>query len=86
MAKKGATPNFPPLCSIEQNDSLTLLGVTLQKDCKFSSHVKRKKLREATGSPHNLPCKRLLFHSNCTRFTVCLTYSDILLSMFINQC
>ena len=50
MAKKGATPNFPPLCSIEQNDSLTLLGVTLQKDCKFSSDVKRKKLREATGS------------------------------------
>ena len=43
MAKKGATRNFPPLCSIEQNDSLTLLGVTLQNDCKFSSHVKRKK-------------------------------------------
>ena len=32
MAKKGVTPNFPPLCGIEQNDSLTLLGVTFQKD------------------------------------------------------
>ena len=46
MAKKGVTPNFPPLCGIEQSDSLTLLGVTLQNDCKFSSHVKGK-LREA---------------------------------------
>ena len=46
MAKKGVTPNFPPLCGIEQSDSVTLLGVTLQNDCKFSSHVKGK-LREA---------------------------------------
>ena len=43
---KGVTPNFPPLCGIEQSDSCTLLGVTLQNDCKFSSHVKGK-LREA---------------------------------------
>ena len=46
MTKKGVTPNFPPLCGIEQSDSFTLLGVTLQNDCKFSSHVKGK-LREA---------------------------------------
>ena len=46
MAKKGVTPNLPPLCGIEQSHSFTLLGVTLQKDCKFSSHVKGK-LREA---------------------------------------
>ena len=46
MAKKGVKLNFPPLCGIEQSDSLTLLGVTLQNDCKFSSHVKGK-LREA---------------------------------------
>ena len=39
MAKKGVTPNFPPLCGTEQSDSFTLLGVTLQNDCKFSSHV-----------------------------------------------
>ena len=45
MAKKGVTPNFPPLCGIEQSDSFTLLGFTLQNDCKFSSHVKGK-LRE----------------------------------------
>ena len=48
MAKKGVTPNFPPLCGIEQSDSFTLLGVTLQNDCKFSSHVKGK-LREANN-------------------------------------
>ena len=46
MAKKGVTSNFPPVCGIEQNNSLSLLGVTLQNDCKFSSHVKGK-LREA---------------------------------------
>ena len=46
MAKKGVTPDFPPLCGIDQSDSFTLLGVTLQNDCKFSSHVKGK-LREA---------------------------------------
>ena len=44
--KKGVTPNFPPLCGIEQSDSLTLLGVTLQNACKFFSHVKGK-LQEA---------------------------------------
>ena len=44
--KKGVTPNFPPLCGIEQSDSLTLLGVTLQNACKFVSHVKGK-LQEA---------------------------------------
>ena len=46
MSKKGVTPNFPPLCGIEQSDSLTLLGVTLQNACKFLSHVKGK-LQEA---------------------------------------
>ena len=43
--KKGVKPNFPPLCGIQQSVSLTLLGVTLQNDCKFSSLVKGK-LRE----------------------------------------
>ena len=42
MAKKSVTFNFPPLRGIEQSDSFTLLDVTLQKDCKFSSHVKGK--------------------------------------------
>ena len=46
MSKKGVTPNFPPLCGIEQSDSLTLLGVTLQNASKFLSHVKGK-LQEA---------------------------------------
>ena len=46
MSKKGVTPNFPPLCGMEQSDSLTLLGVTLQNASKFLSHVKGK-LQEA---------------------------------------
>ena len=46
--KKVSHLTFPPLCGIEQSDSLTLLGVTLQNDCKFSSHVKGK-LREANN-------------------------------------
>ena len=46
MTKKGVKLKFPPVCGIEQSDSLTLFGVTLQKDCKLSSHVKGK-LREA---------------------------------------
>ena len=54
MAKKGVTPNFPPLCGgIEQSDSFTLLGVTLQNDCKFSSHIKGK-LRETSKCLHIL--------------------------------
>ena len=28
---------------------------------------------------------RLLFYSKCTRFTVCLTYSHISLTVYINQ-
>lgn len=42
MTKKGVIHKFPPLCGIEQHDSFTLLGVTLQNDCKFSYHVKGK--------------------------------------------
>ena len=57
MAKKGVTPDFPPLCGIEQSDSFTLLGVTLQNDCKFSSHVKGK-LREANKGVYILRSRR----------------------------
>ena len=57
MAKKGVKLNFPPLCGIEQSDSLTLLGVTLQNDCKFSSHVKGK-LREANKCLYILRSQR----------------------------
>ena len=30
-------------------------------------------------------CSRLLFYSKCTGFTVCFTYSDISITMYINQ-
>ena len=38
-----------------------------------------------TGGPHNRMCSRLLFYSKCTGFTVCFTYSDISLTMYVNQ-
>ena len=57
IAKKGVKPNFPPLCGIQQSVSLTLLGVTLQNDCKFSSHVKGK-LREANKCLYILRSQR----------------------------
>ena len=42
--------------------------------------------RLSTGSPHNLfVSSRLLFYSKCSGFTVCLTYSDMSLTMYINQ-
>ena len=37
-----------------------------------------------TGPPH-CACNWLLFYSKCIGFTVCLTYSDVLLSFFINK-
>ena len=37
----------------------------------------------STGGPHNL--FRLLFYSKCTGFTVCFIYSDVSLTMCINQ-
>ena len=56
-AKKGVTPDFPLLCGIEQSDRFTVLGVTLQNDCKFSSHVKGK-LREANKCVYILRSRR----------------------------
>ena len=36
--------------------------------------------------PHTMClCSRLLLYSKCTGFTVCFTYSDISLTMYINQ-
>ena len=58
MSKKGVTPNSPPLCGIEQSDSLTLLGVTLQNACKFLSHVLKRK---ASGS------KQVFVHFKITK-------------------
>ena len=47
IAKKGVPTNtYTPLYGIEQVDKLTILGITLQNDCKFSAHI-RSKLCEA---------------------------------------
>ena len=36
-------------------------------------------------APTQCVCNRLLFYSKCTGFTVCFTYNDISLSVYINQ-
>ena len=46
LTKRSVAAKYSPLCGTEQNDRLTLLGVTLQSDCLFTSHVKGK-LQEA---------------------------------------
>ena len=56
-------------------------------------HVYRKKKVSRPYAMHMTPqrahticlCSRLLFYSKCTGFTVCFTYSDISLTMYINQ-
>ena len=44
--KKGCKETFPPIQGIEQLKERTVLGLTIQDNCKFSEHVKTK-LREA---------------------------------------
>ena len=59
----------------------------------FSQHMKYKCSQPGTKPQGTKPqgahticlCSRLLFYSKCTRFTVCFTYSDISLNMYINQ-
>ena len=40
---------------------------------------------DTTGAHTICLCSRLLFCSKCTGFTVCLTYNDTSLTMYINQ-
>ena len=42
LKKKGNETEYPMLYNIKQHSSFTLLGVTLQGDCKFSKHIKIK--------------------------------------------
>ena len=40
---------------------------------------------EPQGAHTMCLCSRLLLYSKCTGFTVCFTYSDVSLTMYINQ-
>ena len=42
IRKKSNKDTYNPVNCIPQHSELCLLGVTLQSDCKFSSHVKLK--------------------------------------------
>jgi hypothetical protein len=45
MRKKNNDENYAKLRDIPQCDNLLLLRVTLQNDCKFNKHVKRKLMK-----------------------------------------
>ncbi len=42
LKKKGQQHTFHEIYNISQHDSLIILGVTFQSDCKFTKHVKTK--------------------------------------------
>ena len=42
LKKKGQQHSFNEIYDISQHDTLTILGVTFQSDCKFTKHVKTK--------------------------------------------
>ena len=42
LKKKGQQHSFNEIYDISQHDTLTILGVTFQSDCKFAKHVKTK--------------------------------------------
>ena len=50
----------------------------------FTQHVSSSE-QLPLGAHTICVCNRLLFYSKCTGFTVCLTHSDMSLSMRINQ-
>ena len=45
IKKKSNKDTYNPVNCISQHNDLCLLGVTLQSDCKFSSHVKVKLIK-----------------------------------------
>ena len=53
VRKKNNNTHYEQICNIPQCNSLSLLGVTLQSNCKFSEHV-RLKLVEANRCLHVL--------------------------------
>ena len=68
---------------------IKFVAILKPDDCIFD-HICAPR-RNTTGHPQSVcvcecVCKRLLFCSKCTGFTVRLTYNDISLSMYINQC
>ena len=53
IKKKGNSTSYPVACNIPQRDTLELLSLTFQNDCKFSVHAKAK-LRKANKCLHLL--------------------------------
>ena len=53
IKKKGNSTSYAVACNIPQRDTLELLSLTFQNDCKFSVHAKAK-LRKASKCLHLL--------------------------------
>ena len=53
IKKKGNSTSYTVACNILQRDTLELLSLTFQNDCKFSVHAKAK-LRKANKCLHLL--------------------------------
>ena len=43
--KKGCTQVFPLVSGILQTKALSILGVTFQEDCRFTTHVRNKLIK-----------------------------------------
>ena len=71
--------SFVPLVQpyIKSVISLVLMG------CVNVTSTQAK--RKPQGARTICLCSRLLYYSKCSEFTVCLTYSDMSLTMYINQ-
>ena len=53
IRKKSSKDTYNPVnCIPQDSESVCLLGVTLQSDCKFSSHVKLKLAEGDQGPPY----------------------------------
>ena len=57
IKKKGNSTSYAVACNILQRDTLELLSLTFQNDCKFSVHAKAK-LRKANKCLHLLRVRR----------------------------
>ena len=57
IKKKGNSTSYTVACNIPQRDTLELLSLTFQNDCKFSVHAKAK-LRKANKCLHLLRVRR----------------------------
>ena len=75
FTKKNDDSDYQPILDVKQTDHLTVLGVTLQANCKFTKHVSNK-LAQANKCLHVL---RTLRQENCSQKEIDLLFDAIVL-------